>query len=442
MKEKVFIKFLIVLVVVVLLVPLSHSWAAPEVSYAIKGAKVYTLAGSPIDNATVVIKNGKIEAVGNSVSVPTGAKVIDARGLEVYPGLFDSATQLGLIEIESISATVDTADIATYNPQLVAATAINPNSEHIPVARANGITHALSAPGLPAVASGTGPTIGGQASAINLSGWVIDEMLIDRSAAMVINWPTFATGSFDFTTFQFRQRPFNEVKQEYEKRVAELANLLNQARHYSQAVEKGSLQKFERDLKLEALIPVIRGEKPVMVFANDDRLIKSAVEFCEKQKLKMILTGGAEAWKVKDLLKEKNIPVILRPTQSMPTDEDEAYDKPYSTAGELSAAGVKIAIATFNSADSRTLAQEAGHAVPYGLPREEALKAITIYPAEIFGLSDKLGTIEKGKIANIIVTTGDPLEIRNEVKYLFINGKLTSLDNKHFQLYEKYRQRN
>ena len=412
-------------------------------AYAIQGAKIYTLAGPPIENGTVVIREGKIAAVGQGVAVPAGAQVIDARGLEVYPGLFDSVSQLGLTEIGAVPATVDTTEVGEFNPQLVAATAVHPASEHLPVARANGITHTLSAPGTSLFGFFTGgaAVIGGQASLIHLTGWVIDEMLIRRSVAMVVNWPTMRTETFDFSTFTFRRRPFTEVKQEYEKKVNELTDWLERARHYAQTLEKGSRDNFERDLKLEALVPVVKGELPVLVLANNNRDIRNAIEFCEKQKLKMILAGGAEAWKVKDLLKEKKIPVILGPTQTLPGEEDDPYDKPFAAPGELHAAGIKIAFATFGASNSRRLPYQAANAVPYGLPHDEALRAITLYPAEIFGVADRLGTIEPGKIANLIVTNGDPLEIQTELRYLFIQGQLTSTDNKHRQLYEKYRAR-
>ncbi len=414
-----------------LLVP--GAWTQQQRVYAIRGAKIHTLAGPPIESGTVLIRSGKIAAVGPNVSVPSGAQVINARGLEVYPGLFDAISRLGLVEIGQVSATVDTTELGDYNPQLTAATAVHPASEHIPVARANGVTHAISAP--------QGGVMSGRGSAIHLNGWTIEEMLIEPSAALVLNWPSLQTGSFDFSTFSVRRRPFNEAKREYEKKVEELRDWLVRARHYAQAVEKGSPEKFERDLKLEALVPVVNGELPVLVLANSERDIKNAVKFCQEEKLKIILAGGAEAWKVKDLLKEKNIPVILRPTQSLPADEDDPYDKPFSNAGELHAAGVKIAFATFNSSDSRTLPYEAANAVPYGLPWEEALKAITIYPAEMLGLGDRLGTIEAGKIANLVVTNGDPLEITTEFRYVFINGQQVSTDNRHRQLYEKYRAR-
>lgn len=401
--------------------------------YAIRGAKIHTLAGPPIDAGTIVVRDGKIAAVGKNVSVPDGAQVIDGTGLQVYPGLFDSVSNLGLTEIGAVSATVDISELGDYNPHLVAATAVHPASEHIPVARANGITHAVSVPG--------GGVISGQGSLIHLSGWTIEEMAIQPSVAMILNWPSMQTRSFDFATFSVRERPFSQAKKEYEEKVAKLEDWLGAARHYAQAAEKGSAANFERDLKLEALARVVRGQLSLLIMANDDRDIKNAVEFTEKHKLKMILAGGAKAWKVKDLLKAKNIPVILRPTQTLPSEEDDPYDKPFTNAGELHAAGIKIAFATFDSPDSRTLPYEAANAVPYGLPWEEAVKAITLYPAQILGVADRLGTIEVGKIANLIVTDGDPLRIQTQVKYLFIKGQLTSTDNRHRQLYEKYRAR-
>jgi imidazolonepropionase-like amidohydrolase len=402
-------------------------------AYAIQGATIHTVAGDPIENGTVVIRDGKIVAVGANVQVPSGAEVISARGMHVWPGMFDSVSRLGMTEIGQVSATVDLSELGDWNPHIIAAWAIHPPSEHIPVARANGVTHAVSAP--------TGGVFSGRASAIHLDGWTVEEMLINPSVGLIMNWPTMSTTSFDFATFSVRRRPFAEVKREYDRRLAEITDWFGRARHYAQAMERGSPANFTRDLKLESLVPVVRGELPLLVTANGAREIRAAVEFCEKEKMKLVILSGAEAWKVKDLLKEKNIPVILRSTQSLPGNEDEPYDKPYSNPGELHAAGVKFAIATFNSSDSRTLPFEAGMAVPYGLPHDAAVAAITRNPAEILGLGDRLGTIEAGKIANLVVTTGDILEIRNEVKHVFIQGRPVSLANRHQQLYELYRSR-
>ncbi len=421
------------------LTPASTQAQEKATVYAITHAKIFTLTGAPIEDGTIILRDGKVAAVGASVETPAGAQVIDGKGLQVYPGLFDSVTQMGLSEISAVIATVDTTETGSFNPDVVAADAVSPSSQHIPVTRAVGITEVLAVPASGGFDSGGASGIlGGQASAIRLSGWTINDMLIKKSVAMVINWPQIEGNSFDFETFTRKTKPYTEAKQEYEKHVTELTDWLDRARHYGLAMSHGGATDYERDLKLEALVPVTRGELPVLVFANKSRDIRNAVEFCDKQKLKMILAGGAEAYKVKDLLRSKSIPVILQPTLTEPADEDEPYDRLLTQPAELSAAGVKIAFASFDNSFARRLGQQAANAVAYGLPYDEALKAVTLYPAQIFRLSDEIGTLEPGKSASVIVTTGDPLELTTDVRYLFINGQITSTYNKHKSLYEKY----
>lgn len=411
---------------------------APK-AYALVHAKIFTVASAPIENGTVIIRDGKIAAVGAQVDVPQDAQVIDATGLQIYPGLFDPITQMGLREIGAVSATVDSTETGNYNPDVVAATAISPSSEHIPVTRAAGITEVLAVPASGGMDSfGSTGVIGGQASAIHLAGWTMEDMQLKRSVAMVINWPEISTKTFDFATFTRKEKPYSEAKQEYDKQVNELTDWMERARHYAQAMGHGGPADYARDLKLEALAPVVRGQLPVLVFADRAREIRNAVEFCDKQKLKMILAGGEEAYKVKDLLRSKNIPVVLRPVLTEPLDEDDAYDRILTQPAELSKAGVKFAFGSFDNSFARRLGQNAANAVAYGLPYDEALKAVTLYPAQIFGLAEQVGTLENGKIANLVVTNGDPLELTSEVRYLFIRGQLTSLDNRHKRLFEKY----
>jgi imidazolonepropionase-like amidohydrolase len=411
----------------------------PSTNYAITHAKIFTLTGPPIDDGILVIRDGKIAAVGTNVDIPSGAQVIDGKGLQVYPGLFDPVTQMGLSEISAVSATVDTSETGAFNPDAVAADAILPSSEHIPVTRAAGITEVLAVPASGGFDSrGSANILGGQASAVHLAGWTINDMLIKKSVAMVLDWPKIETQSFDFATFSRKNKPFAEAKQEYEKQINELSDWLDNARHYAQAWGHGGPAEYQRDLKLEALVPVVRGELPVLVFAERARDIRSAVEFCDKQKLKMILAGGAEAYKVKELLRSKSIPVILQPTLTEPLNEDDPYDRSLTQPAELADARVKIAFGSFDNSFARRLGQQAANAVAYGLPYDEALKAVTLYPAQIFGLADQIGTLETGKIANVIVTNGDPLELTTDVRYLFIKGQLTSSDNKHKSLYDKY----
>jgi imidazolonepropionase-like amidohydrolase len=420
----------------------SNAQSTPPSDYAITHAKIFTLAGAPVEDGTVLIHEGIITAVGTGLSIPPGAQIIDAKGLQVYPGLFDSVTQMGLSEIGAVSATVDTTETGTFNPDVVAASAILPSSAHIPVTRAAGITEVIAAPASGGFdSSGASNLVGGQASAIYLSGWTIEDMLINKRAAMVVGWPGIETRSFDFSTFSVKEKPFTDAKKDYDKQVNQLADYIEQARHYAQALQNPGSAGFQRDIKLEAMAPVIRGELPLLVFADQAREIRDAVDFCDKQKLKMILAGGTEAWKVKDLLRSKGVPVVLRPTLGEPPEEDDAYDRLLTQPEELRAAGVKFAFGSFDNSFARRLGQQAANAVAHGLPHDEALKAVTLYPAQIFGVDAQLGTLETGKTANLIVTNGDPLEVTTDVRYLFIKGQLTPTDNKQKALYEKYMNR-
>jgi|HubBroStandDraft_6_1064221.scaffolds.fasta_scaffold227065_2 imidazolonepropionase-like amidohydrolase len=442
-----FALFALVVAAGFLAVPATH--AQQQTVYAITGAKVFPISGPPMEGATVVIRDGKIAAVGKGAAIPSGAKVIDGKGLEVYPGMFNAVTEMGMNEIgEGVPGSVDTHELGDYNPQLVAATAVNPASEHIPVTRADGITHVIAAPGLGGGGGGfggAGAVIPGQASLFNLAGWTMDQMQIKRSAAMVVNWPNLPNtagsgrgGAGGGRGAAAAAAGGGAGREEYDKRIAELTNWLDAARHYDMAMQN---KIGERDLKLEALVPVIKGDMPLFVVANQANQIREAVAYCDKQKVKMILATGTAAGEVKDLLKEKNVPVILRPTLTLVRGEDSPYDENLTLPGQLSAAGVKVAFGSYGNEFARRLSQWAGVAVAFGMSHDDAMKALTINPAEMFGVGKELGTIEPGKMANIIVTTGDPLELNTEVKYLFIKGQLTSTDNKHKELFEKYSKR-
>lgn len=402
--------------------------SAQAQTYAIQGGTVHTLTGQTFVG-TVVVRDGHIVDVGPNVQPPAGAEVVDATGKHVYPGMFDAVTRLGLTEVGAESVTNDFREQGDYNPQLQAATAVHPSTEHIPVTRANGITHAMAVP--------EGGVISGQGSLIGLDGWTIEEMDIDPGAAMAINFPSMEPRR-RFGGFGGGPRAFSDVEQDYKDKVAELDRWMDGGRQYAKAAAAGSA---DQNTKLAAMAKVVNREIPVLLEANGERDIQNAVAWAEKQNIRFILTGGVEAWKVADMLAEKKIPVILGPTQDLPHGPDAEYDEAYSNPGKLYAAGVKIAFATFNSSDSRTLPYEAAMAVPYGLPEEAAMEAVMKNGAEMLGFGDRLGTIEKGKLANLIVTDGDPLEIQTHVTDLFILGRQVSTDNKHKSLYEKYRAR-
>jgi imidazolonepropionase-like amidohydrolase len=410
----------------------------PADTYAIRNVRIITVTGPVIESGTVVIANGKIAAVGANASVPSGARIIDGKGLSVYPGMIDADTEIGLTEIGSVAGSVDTNEIGDNNANIHVDVAIRPDSSHIAVTRVNGITTALTAP--------RGGLIAGQSAILNLDGWTPREMVLKSPAAMHINWPGGGGGGRggEFGGFG-QQRSATEARREQDRQIENLKKILRDAAAYGDAkdarAKDSSLPKQDVDLKLDALIPVVRGQMPVVINVSLERDIKAVIAFVGELKLKAIISGGIEAYKVADQLKAKNIPVIVGPVLRVPVKEDDPYDAAFANAGLLSKAGVKIAFQTNDSAYSRNLPYHAGMAAAFGLPKEEALKAVTIYPAEIFGIADRVGSIEQGKIANLIVTDGDPLEIRTQIKHVFINGRDIPLTSRHTELYEKYKAR-
>ena len=401
-------------------------------SYAIVGGTVHTLAGETFEGA-VVIADGHIAAVGPEVRVPEGAEVVDATDRHVYPAMFDAVSALGLTEIGAVDVTNDMREQGDFNPHLQAATAIHPASEHIPVARANGIALTMTAP--------RGGTVAGQASLIGLDGWTVEEMLVEPGAAMVVNFPSLGGGG----GFRYGRRvrggggDWPAARKRHREAVDRLDAWLDAARWYDRAVRAGV--DLPRDLGNEAMAKVASRAMPVLLAANGERDIRNAVEWARRQELRFVITGGREAWKVADLLAENGVGVILSPTQAMPSGPDAPYYEAYANPGRLHAAGVRIAFATFGSSDSRTLPYEAAQAVPYGLPREAALAAVTRNTADMLGFGDRIGTIEAGRIANVMITDGDPLEIRTRVTGLFVFGRAVDLANRHRSLYERYRAR-
>ncbi|MBI3649658.1 MAG: amidohydrolase family protein [Acidobacteria bacterium] len=440
MINKIKVFFTLLLLMVSLAGAPLNTAAQSNETYAIRNARIVTVTGAVIEKGTVVIAKGKIAAVGANVSVPSKARVIDATGLSVYPGLIDSGTTLGLEEIGSVAGGQDTAEIGDNNANLQVIVAVNPSSSHLPVARVNGITTALTAP--------QGGLIAGQSALINLAGWTWKEMALKTPVAMHINFPTGdgagGRGGFDFGPIA-NPRSLVEIRREQDKQIDKLKTILNEAKIYGEAkdakAQDSTLPKLDVDLKKEALLPVVRGQMPVVIEVQMARDIKKALEFADEMKLKIIISGGVEAYKVADLLKAKNIPVIIGPVLRFPANEDDAYDAPFTNASQLMKAGVKIAFQTSDSANSRNLPYHAGMAAAFGLSKEDALKALTIYPAEIWGVADKIGSIEVGKVANLIITDGDPLEIITQIKHLFINGHQVPLTSRHTELYEKYKAR-
>jgi imidazolonepropionase-like amidohydrolase len=413
---------------------LASSRAAGNV-FAIRDARIVTVSGAVIPKGTVVVRDGRIAAVGESVTVPGDAQSIDATGLSVYPGMIDSGTTLGLVEVSAVNATVDTTELGEFNANAKAIIAIHPESELIPVARANGITTVLTSP--------RGGLISGQCALINLDGWTPQEMALKATAAMRINYPALGFGGRGGGFGEFTPGPpTDQQRQQRDRQVEALRKKLEDAQAYAKALDAygkdKNLQRRPVDLQLQALVPVVKGEMPILVTATREREMRGAIELADKYHLKLIISGANDALKVASLLKQKNVPVIIGPILELPNREDDPYDSRFAMAGELYKAGVKFAIQTNDASNVRTLPFHAGTAAAFGLPKEEALKAVTLYPAQIFGVDSMVGSIEPGKIANLVVSDGDILEFRTRIKHLFINGHPVDLSTRHTKLYDKY----
>ncbi len=312
--------------------------AGPE-TVLLRGATVHPVSGPDIADGSVLVRDGKIAEVGARIAAPRGARVIELKGLHIYPGMIDSDTEIGLTEIEAVREMSDIADIGLFKPQLRAATAVNPASEHIPVTRANGITSVITSPG--------GGIVAGQCVLMHLNGWTMEDMAVRAPAAMRLEYPNIRTPNrFAAAETPGRASAYADAKKRYEQQLRELDDFMESARRYRQA-KAAAGPDFETDLKLEAMIPVLDGKLPMLIRADKEKTIKEAIAFADKQKVHMILERGEEAWKVAAELKAHNIPVILPPTLRLPDEEDDPYDKPFSIPGELYKAGVKIAFASF-----------------------------------------------------------------------------------------------
>ncbi|HEU5460418.1 MAG TPA: amidohydrolase family protein [Pyrinomonadaceae bacterium] len=410
----------------------------PRGTFAIRNARIVTVSGADIENGTVVIRDGKIDAVGANVTVPAGAQMIDGTGLSVYPGMIDAGTNMGLVEVpQGANGTVDTSEVGDLNPNAKAITAVNPHSAHVAVTRVEGITSTLSAP--------TGGLISGQAALINLLGTAPKEMAVVQNAALVINYPRIGGGGGGFGGFQ-PPANLSETLTTNERRLEEIRKMLRDAEAYGRAqdaYEKDkSLPRPDRNVVLEPLVPYARGGQPVIFRADREAEIRGAIKFAEEMKLKPIILGGNDAWKVATLLKEKNVPVILTGIFSLPGREDDAYDTLHEQPAKLQQAGVRYAISTGDAgAEVRNLAQYAGMAAAYGLPKSDAVKAVTLYPAQIMNVADRMGSIDPGKMANLVVTDGDLLEIRTRIRYLFIDGRPVVLSSRHTELNDAFKNR-
>lgn len=421
------------------------AWAGENNTFLLRNATVHPVSGPAIQNASVLVIDGKIAEVGPRVAPRGKVKVIDARGLHVYPGLIDSGSPVGLAEIASVRETVDTGELGDFNPQLRALIAVNPSSEHIPVVRANGITTVLVTPGTTGGTRGSASSgiIAGQASLVHLDGWTWEEMEIRRSAAMQMTWPVIQTGRGGGPDLESllpglaaRRTTFAEARRNQQLQVQKIQDFFDAARRYQKAKAAG--EPITPDLRYEAMIPVLEGKLALMITAAREREIREALDFAARERLKIVLAGVRRPGKTLDEIAKRNIPVVLGTPFVTPLEEDDPYDEPFTLPAQLHKAGVKFCFASFNVQFARNLPYQAAQAAAFGLPYDEALKSITLNAAEIWGIADQYGSIDRGKYADLIVTDGDPLEIRTQVKMMFIKGVPVDLESKHTRLYKRY----
>jgi imidazolonepropionase-like amidohydrolase len=402
---------------------------------ALLNGDVYTVTKGVIKGGAVLFESGKITVVGKDINLPENTEIIDVSGKRIYPGFIEANTMLGLTEIGRVRATHDYMETGIINPNVRAEAAFNPDSELLPVTRANGITMALSIP--------EGGLISGTSALMMMDGWTWEEMILKAPVGLHIRWPSMKINKTSGSA-----KSLEEQLEERDKKIEAIRKAFADARAY--LIAKGNesdkdIPYHETDLRWESIIPVLNREIPALVHADGIREIQAAVDWASDENINMILVGGYDAWRVSNLLKQKEIPIIITAIHRLPTRNWEGYDMPFTLPRKLKEAGINFCIAGkggyFETAHARNLPYQAATAAAYGLPKEDALKSITIYPAQILGIDDQAGSIEVGKDASLIVTNGDPLEIMTNVEMEFIQGRQIDLRSKHTLLYEKYLQK-
>ncbi|MCA9051983.1 MAG: amidohydrolase family protein [Planctomycetaceae bacterium] len=412
-----------------LLVSLSTAFVSPPASatdevpgppqrrpIALTNGVVHPISSPATDNASVVFEAGKITAVGRGIRIPAGAEVIDLQGRHVYPSLIEARSQIGLKEVSAVRASVDTSETGSLNPNVRANVSFNPDSEVIPVTRANGVLVALTAP--------SGGRISGQASVMQLEGWTYEEMTVLPSAGMIVDWPS---------------PPSSGVS----PGLQQLRKLFDDARAY-RAARRANDQNHPFDIRLESLLPVLDTDIPVIATANDAREIQAAVAFSAEQNIRLIIFGGHDAEECAELLRKHGVPVIIDSVHRPPMRRYEAYDAAYTLPARLQRAGVAFCISGYRrdaTWNARNLPYHAATAVAHGLSHDDALRSVTMSPAQILGIDDRLGSLEPGRDATLFISDGDPLETSTNIEMAFVQGRRVSLTSRHTRLNDKYRQK-
>lgn len=393
---------------------------------------LHPISGPPIEEGTLIFDNGKIVDLGRRMKPPEDAVVIDLEGQHVYPSMIESHSHMGLTEISSTRSTLDMTETGSINPNVRAHVSVNPDSELIPVTRANGVLIAVSAP--------SGGLVSGKASVMQLDGWTYEDMTLKPDCALVINWPRTAPGMTTDPTTE-PEGHLEERDRERNQALTDLRTLFENTRTYIRArAANPADQPF--DSRLDSMIPVVEGNVPLLISADRANQIQAAVAFGVEQNVKIILLGGHDAEMCAELLRRYDVPVIVDAVHKDPRRDHEEYDSSYTLPERLRRAEIRFCISGTGRSETwntRNLPYQAATAAAYGLPYEDALRSVTQYPAEILGIADRVGTLEAGKDATLFVSDGDPLETETLVTAAWIQGRKVDLTSRHTQLYDKYR---
>ncbi len=419
-------------------------WTAPSRSaeaLLLTGATVHTVSGDTLSPGQVLMRDGKVAAVGRTVSAP-GVATLDLRGQHLYPGLILLDSVLGLIEIEAVRATADNTEVGDYTPDVESWVAVNPDSELLPVARANGIACFEPVP--------KGGTVPGQSGLVAMEGWTSEQRTLKKPLALHLFWPSLDLALKPPPRADVKSKPKSLADQAKARRakVQGMLEFFEEARAYAKAKAAGGQAGTplpERVPAWEAMLPYVCGELPIMVHADETRQIQAAVEWATTNRYRMILADGRDAWMLAGLLATNHIPVIYAHTYTQPMRDSESYDVHFTAPEVLHRAGVEvtftIGLSPMAAPLARNLPYDAAQAAAFGLPEAEALKGMTLYPARLAGVADRLGSIEPGKDATLFACSGSILDERASVTHLWLAGKEVSLETRHTRLYEKYRNR-
>lgn len=404
--------------------------APPQDHPIILVGPVHTVSNGVIENGMVMFDEGVITTVGDAemlerMRLTEQVEVIRLpEGMHIYPGLIGANTIMGLTEIGSVRATLDHSEVGDFTPEVRAASSVNPDSTLLPVTRSAGI---LTVGVLP-----MGGSITGRAAVIRMDGWTWEDLAISDDAGLVVNWPNVRPSTAWWVT-----TPREEQIKRAERRLREIDEFFTSAQSYLDA--KAADDSVQTDIRYEAMGPALRGESPVFIRANEIQQIESAIEWATGRGLKAVIVGGRDAEQCADLLKKHDIGVIVNGVHRLPGDRDDAYDEPFTLPARLEAAGVRWCLASGEeTAHERNLPHNAGTAVAYGLDPEAGIRSITLSAAELLGVADRLGSIEEGKAATLIVTDGNPMEVATTTWVAYIDGRRISLADKQKLLTEKY----